>query len=260
MPDEVEGKLIVTGPDAEVTYEAIGALDAIASLRVRNREVEQISDAYFDSPDRRLFIARVALRVRNLNGRELLTLKGETRVSDGVLSREELEVEWSPEGLDEVLEALSQAGISLGDIDAARAATTAREAMRALGLEGSAARENRRVALRLARDDTVVAEVAVDAVLLTAGEHRVRHYEVECESKGSGDAAVVRSVLGDLQSKYAGLRSWHVSKLDLAQSLEILADQGRLEALLDGDRLRSDAYGTIEAVTEEHLRPGARQA
>ncbi len=255
MPDEVEGKLIVTGPDAPATYEAIGGLDAVAGLRVAHREVEQISDAYFDSPDHRLFAARLALRVRNLDGRELLTVKGETRVADGVMSRQELEVEWSPDGLDEVLETLSQSGVALDDIEAARSALTARNAMQALGLVGGAPRENRRVALTLVRDAAVVAEVAVDAVTLTAGEHRVRHYEVECESKGDGGAGVIRAVLADLQSRYDGLRPWHVSKLDLAQSLEILADEEKLEALLDGERLLPAAYEAVETVTQEMLRP-----
>ncbi len=172
-------------------YEAIAGLDAVAGLRVARREVEQITDAYFDSPDRRVFAAGLALRVRNLNGRELLTIKGETHVQDGVLTRDELEVEWSPDGLDDVLEALGQAGVSLGDIDAARTSASARQAIEALGFVASAPRENRRVALSLVRDGKVVAEVAVDAVTLTAGDQTVRHYEVECETKGDGDASII---------------------------------------------------------------------
>jgi inorganic triphosphatase YgiF len=128
MPDEVEGKLVILGPDAPSIYEALAALDAAGGYTVARREVEQLADAYFDGPERRLFAAGLALRV--LNGRELLTVKGESRVSGGVISRDELEVDWSPDGLDEVLEALSQAGVWLDGVEAAREAGSARERWR----------------------------------------------------------------------------------------------------------------------------------
>ena len=246
MADEIEGKLIITGADAESTYETIARVESVAGCRVAHREVEEIADAYFDGPSRPLFAVGLALRVRSANGRELLTVKGESRVEDGVVSREELEVEWSPEGLDEVLEVLSQAGVSLGDVDAARERASAREAIEALGLEATAPRSNRRVALTLMRDGEVVGELDVDAVTFSAGGRRVHHYEVECESKGVGDAAVIRAVLDELRSRYAGLQPWDVSKLALGEALEALSQQGDLERLLDGERLRPEAYDLIK--------------
>jgi inorganic triphosphatase YgiF len=248
MPDEVEGKLVITGPEVPAVYEAIGRLDAAGGYRVARREVEMLSDAYFDGPEQQLFVLGLALRVRSLNGRELLTMKGESRVQDGVISRDELEVAWSPEGLDEVLETLSQAGVWLVDIEAAREAPTARAAMEALGFVAGAARENRRVALTLARGDEVVAELDVDAVTMTVDGRVVRHYEVECEAKGAGDAAVVKAVLDDLRSRHEGLRPWSVSKLALGESLEALASEGRLAPLLDGERLLPEAYDAVEAI------------
>src|SRR5690606_19879886 len=119
MPDEVEGKLVITGPDAAAVYDAIAALTAIGGFRVAHRAVEEIADVYFDSPERALFAAGLALRVRSIDGRELLTVKGESRVLGGVITREELEVEWSLDGLDTVLEALNQAGVSFGNVPAA---------------------------------------------------------------------------------------------------------------------------------------------
>ena len=111
-----------------------------------------------------------------------------------------------------------------------------------------ATRENRRVALTLARGNAIVAELDIDAVTMTVEGQTVRHYEVECEVKGAGDAAVVKAVLDDLRSRHEGLRPWSVSKLALGESLEALASEGRLESLLDGERLRPEAYDAVEAV------------
>jgi inorganic triphosphatase YgiF len=188
------------------------------------------------------------LRVRSLNGRELLTVKGESRIADGVITREELEVDWSPEGLDEVLEALGQAGVSLGNVEAARECASAREAVEALGFVAGASRSNRRTALTLMREGEVVAELDVDAVTFTVLEKPVRHYEVECEAKGAVDANVLRAVLTELRARYAGLRPWSVSKLALGEALEALAEEGRFDGLLEGEHLRTDAYETIEPV------------
>jgi len=248
MSDEVEGKLVITGPDAPTVYDAVAVLDAAGGCRVAHRAVEELSDAYFDGPERQLFALGLALRVRSLNGRELLTVKGESRVQDGVITRDELEVAWSPEGLDEVLETLSQAGVWLRDVEAAREATTARAAMEALGFVGGVARDNRRIALTLARGGEAVAELDVDAVTMTVDGTVIRHYEVECEAKGGGDAGVVRAVLADLGSRHPGLRPWSVSKLALGEAVEALASEGRLAPLLDGERLRPEAYDAVEAM------------
>jgi inorganic triphosphatase YgiF len=251
MADEVEGKLIITAPDAQAVYEAIAQLDGMGGCRVARREVEDLVDAYYDGPERPLFAAGLALRVRMLNGREMLTVKGESRVSEGVVSRSELEVDWSPEGFDEVLEALSQAGVWLGDVEAARERASAPEAMEALGFVAGAPRSGRRVALSLMRNGDVVAELDVDVVTFTVAGRPVRHYEVECEAKGAGDAAVLRAVLDDLHSRYEGLRGWSVSKLALGEALEELARAGGLEALLDGERLRTEAYDAVERLVDE---------
>jgi inorganic triphosphatase YgiF len=253
MADEVEGKLIITGAEAEAVYDAIAALDAVGGYRVTRRAVELLSDAYFDGPERPLFVAGLALRVRSLNGRDLLTIKGESRVQEGVISREELEVDWSPEGLDEVLEALYQAGVSLGNVEAAREAATARDAIEALGFVTIAPRSNRRVALTLARADETVGELDVDAVTLTVEGVVVRHYEVECEAKGAGDATVVPAVLEDIRSRHQSLRAWSISKLALGQALEVLAQEGRLGPLLDAGRPRPEAYEAIERLAQDAL-------
>jgi inorganic triphosphatase YgiF len=233
MPDEVEGKLVIMGPDAPAVYEAIAGLAAIGSFRVAHRAVEAISDIYFDSPERALFVAGVALRVRTLDGRELLTVKGEARVHEGVISRQET---------------LNQAGVSLGNVAAAREASSARQAMEALGLVAGSSRSNRRSALTLVRESTVAGELDVDAVALTVDGTLVRHFEVECEAGPGGDTGVVRDVLADLTSRYPGLRRWSISKLALGEALEALCAAGRLSPLLEGEGLRATGYDEIEAL------------
>jgi hypothetical protein len=252
MPDEVEGKLVLTSPDRAMMIEAIAALGAIGGYVVVGRTQHALSDAYFDTPARELATARLALRVRGEDGRDRLTVKGEGRIDAGVISRFELEREWSREALDEVLEALRDGGVSLeaSRLDVASGATAA---LQSLGLRPTSPRTNLRTALALAdASGTIVAELDVDRVSFTAGATAVKHYELECEAHGDHGSDVIRAVLADLRSRFEGLRPVAYSKLDLAEHLERLEAEGRLALMLEEDSgLKPGAPGSCGTLTPE---------
>jgi inorganic triphosphatase YgiF len=251
MPDEVEGKLILTSPDRAATIEAIAALDAIGGYTVARRSEHALSDAYFDTPSRDLQAVRLALRVRGDDGRDRLTVKGEGRIEAGVVSRYELERDWSPEALDEVLAVLRDGGVN---VDTSRLDTRggAMNALQSLGFQPTSPRTNRRTALALASTSgEVLAELDVDRVTFKAGDRSVHHYEVECEAHGDHGNALIRAVLADLRARFEGLHPVSYSKLDLAEHVERLAAERRLVPMLYKDALTAEAYAEIQAV----LRP-----
>ncbi len=55
-------------------------------------------------------------------------------------------------------------------------------------------------------------------------------------------------VLDDLKARYPDMRPWNISKLDMGQALEALAHAGKLDALVEGERLLLPAYEAIEAL------------
>jgi inorganic triphosphatase YgiF len=245
MADEVEAKLLVLGEDREATVDAIAALDTVAGLIVVWRREHALTDAYFETPDHGLAAHGVALRVRSQDGEELLTVKGDARVQDGVISRFELEVAWSTDGLDRVLSVLRDAGVALtGNADQSQDAMSA---MASLGLVAASPRTNRRTALGLAAlNGEHVAELDIDRVVFSAGGHRVRHFEVECEARAGAGPELLRAVAEDLCGRFDGLRPISYSKLELGQLLDAWAAEGALASWLDGDQLTGPAYDEIE--------------
>jgi hypothetical protein len=90
-----------------------------------------------------LAAARVAFRVRELDGQPLLTLKS-APVRTGLASeRLELEAPWSPEALEAVLEELRRRGVDL-PAPAGAGSGELRADLAALGLQPTQRRENTR--------------------------------------------------------------------------------------------------------------------
>ena len=248
MPDEVEGKLVLTSPNRREDIEAIAVLAAVGGFTVARRSEHSLSDAYFDIPERDLAGAKLALRIRGEDGRDRLTLKGDASIDSGVVSRSELE--WSPEALESVIEAIRRGGLKLdtSHLDSTHGAAAALES---LDLHPTAPRTNQRTVLELAgASGGVVAELDVDRVVFTAGPTKVRHYEVECEAHGGHGGDAIRTILADLAARFEGLRAVTYSNLALAEHLERLEAEGRLRAILDGDGLRPEEYGEIETALE----------
>ncbi len=87
MADEIELKLSVPA-GAFPKVRAHAAIAAAARGRLRTRRIES---TYYDTPDRELAAAGVALRVRHVGARWLQTVKGEGNVVAGVHRRAEYE-------------------------------------------------------------------------------------------------------------------------------------------------------------------------
>lgn len=85
---EVEAKYIISAGDMEV----VAALRQLGPYTLHAEpEPERQQNRYFDTPDRRLAQARYGLRLRDVGGRMLVTLKGPAEVVHGLHRRAEYE-------------------------------------------------------------------------------------------------------------------------------------------------------------------------
>jgi hypothetical protein len=237
-PREVEGVLLVRADDQEAAARRVAALEAVDRFDLRPRPVERIRDTYLDTGDGTLAAARVAFRVRELDGRPLLTLKSAPVRTGLAAERRELEAPWSAEALRAVLAELRRGGVQLPDPPAGAGAGDPLAGLAALGLGPTQRRQTTRTprdVLERGRPDVgPVAELTVDdvAFLLPAGTARL--LEVEVEAKGAGGLAVVEALLGALAAgRPDDLRPWPYGKLGTGRAVERLLAAGRLEGLLD---------------------------
>ena len=245
---EVEGVLLVRAGDQDAAGERVAALEAVDRFGLRARPAQRIRDVYLDTGDGALAGARVAFRVRELDGRPLLTLKADPVRSGLAAQRLELEAPWSAEALQTVLEELRRRGIELPIPPETAGAGEPLADLAGLGLRPTQIRETTRTPRDVVeRDGGPVAELTVDDVVYQLPAGRARLLEVEVEAKGPGGMDTVQTVLGALAEAFPDdLRPWPYGKLATGRAVERLLASGRLEGLLDRDgRVRPAAHDLL---------------
>ncbi len=245
QPREVEGVLLIRAADQDAASERVAALEAVDRFELRARPAQRIRDVYLDTGDGALAGARVAFRVRELDGRPLLTLKADPVRSGLAAQRLELEAPWSAQALQMVLEELRRRGIELPTPPETAGAGEPLADLAGLGLRPTQIRETTRTPRDVVeRDGGPVAELTVDDVAYQLPAGKARLLEVEVEAKGPGGMETVQTVLGALAAAFPDdLRPWPYGKLATGRAVEQLLAEGRLEGMLDADgRIRPAAH------------------
>jgi hypothetical protein len=272
-PREVEGVLVVCADDPEAVARRLAGLAAVDRFDLVARATQRHRDTSLDTADGDLGAARVTLRLRELDGLALLTLKADAVRSGLAAERLELEAPWSGAILQAVLAELRRRGIPGADPDVGprtgRVADDVREgsklstggplaALARLGFHPTQVRETTRtprdVVDRARPEAGVVAELVVDDVGYRVPAGDVRLLEVEVEAKGPGGLATVEALLAALAGAFPGeLRPWPHGKLATGRAAERLLAAGRLEGLLDpAGRLRPAAYDPLAEILAEN--------
>lgn len=249
--NEVESALVVIMESSEV-LRSLEGLNEIAGHPLAAAQLERIHDRYVDTTDGKLEEQRIALRVRELDGREFVTLKGPSLAGSwGVESRLEFERDWSEEAWLEIRGELERRGIEIAGPSTGRA--NALETLEAAELETVQDREvERRARNVMARSGgrTRIAELALDTVTYHFTGRDVRHYEVEIEAKARrGDEAVAAIKAALIDQYWPRLRPWRHGKLPTGKAVRALIDAGRVDEVVANDgALRPQAY---DAIAEE---------
>ena len=184
---EIEAKYAITGPLEPVDLEALD----LAPYSLRAGAVREQHDVILDTAERAITGSRHGLRLRQVEGNVLATLKGGGQVADGIHEREELEVAL-PAGLSDKLYDPAQWPSPIGE--------------RVQSLIGSAPLmplfqiEVRRQTWNVEREGTVIGELALDRGVIKANGRSEVINELEVEIKGEGKRA-------DLEQLGAQLRA-----------------------------------------------------
>jgi inorganic triphosphatase YgiF len=251
QPREVEGVLLVRADDQEAAGRRVAALEAVDRFDLRPRPPQRIRDVYVDTGDGALGAARVAFRVRELDGRPLLTLKSAPVRTGLAAERLELEAPWSAEALQAALDELSRQGVELPAPSPGAGAREPLAELAGLGLRPTQRRETTRtprdVLDRESPGAGPVAELTVDDVTFLLPAGRARLLEVEVEAKGPGGIETVQALLGALAAALPDdLRPWPYGKLGTGRAVERLLAAGELDGLLDPDgRVRPAAHDRL---------------
>jgi len=197
--DEVEQALLIRGDDPAATADEIAAVKKIGNLYFKVQPDQVITDTYLNTENRDL--KGSSLRVREVNDKTLITIKGKNKNAglDKPASRTELEVEWPWE------EVSPWDVADLFNMDIVQNRTT-----------------NRRVRnVSFGSKGKLVAELAIDEVCYNfSDDYKVRFFEVEVAGRGNNTA--VPFVVESLKDEFpALLKKWNNSKLSTGSLLNI---------------------------------------
>ena len=251
IPTEVEATLAVVAGDPEGIFESIAAWPAIAGHTLSAATVLILHDRYFDTESGALAGARFALRIRETEGARLLALKGKSRRLDGGgITRLELEGPCSAETLAAIHRTLARHGVHLpapaapavdGDVDAA---------LRRMGLDVIQDRQTRRLLRRLhgGGGEAPLGELVLDRVDYRVGGRRLRHWEIEIESRSPAlDLAACIHVLREHDPR--ALRPWDYSKVATGRALQKLCGSAPDPTWFAApDRLSPAGYEALETI------------
>ena len=255
---EMEASLLVSGHDPEGFIAQMAGLGELADYALTPCRQVRIHDRYLDTPEGVLLSRLLSLRLREVDDKPKITLKGDTPQSGAALKvRSELEVDWSQAGLEAVLAELERQGVSL-DPPSWQPDAEPLAALLACGLRVIQDRATRRRILDAHRPGMAdpVAEIALDAVAFHLRSCLVRHFEVEVEAKGSGTPEDVQALVKELMARFPDrLGLWSIAKLTLGVLLERLEEGGHLGQMVRDGRLLPEAYAGIMAAARRQGLP-----
>ncbi len=227
----------------------ISQLSAIVELLLVAPEKLLLRDTYFDTADRQLSAAQLALRLREIGGRCLIGLKGpEEDAADG-MRRMEHEALWTPMALTKVLQLIADYGIPINEPQGAGFTQNPARVIESLGLEPIQVRDTERLCRDLvdpAEPSVAIAELAVDTVRYHLPGRQIAHHEVETELKAAKDAAILSTVGRELQGTWGELTPWIYSKYATGWAAARLLEMGILtDHVAASGYLRPAAYDLI---------------
>lgn len=262
---ETESTLLICSENPEDISRRVTELETLAGFYLLPRCSVSIHDLYFDTTDRALQTIRASLRLRTVNSRILITLKGAPLpTASASVTRHEFEDHWSNQALTTIVDAcncmLAHTAIK-GPRDAMNnQASKPADFLQDIGLQviqdRRTYRQLRGIAPTPHATSLVLAELAVDHVVYYIDGLEIHHHEVEIEEKHMNSTVVVDRISAALDEEFkCNLRQWDHSKLQMGEIIRTFVAKGDLKRLIDANNhLTSGAYAIIDRRLSLHHR------
>ena len=253
-PKEIEATLIITSENPQDVADKIAELDSIGDYSLLSQPTQDIRDVYFDTQGRDLQTRKFALRIRKVEEKCLLTLKGPSKSINGCTGVERLEIEgeWSKDIWNKVLSNLQDLNVKLDQSALAFGDADPIEIMKNLFLcivqDRRTHRRVRNVVLKGSKNNSPLAEMAIDDVVYHFPGIDVQLHQIEIETKDEIAYVALDAVVKELlDSFHAEIRTWNYGKLPTGKAIEELLMKFEVDELVnnDGD-LRSATYDKLE--------------
>jgi len=247
---EFEVKLIVASQRPAEIAQSLKDLTNLGNFLLTNRRNLEIQDVYFDTSAADLRKNQLALRVRLVGNKKLLTLKGKSDIADwGGIKRLEFEKAWSLTALQNVLKIIPDFKYDPNSLHSSFLSENPVKTFANLGFkivqDRITQREMRDVIMQ--KHHELLAEFVVDEVHFRTTAGKVIHYEVEIEALAEKYIEHVHNLLKELQTRYPNdLRIWLYSKLETGEVIYQQANDLRKNSFITKSNFISkDGYKKI---------------
>jgi hypothetical protein len=247
---EFEVKLIVTSQQPRKIANSLRKLTRLGDYRLTNRKLIKIQDIYFDTGTDRLRKSQLALRVRLMENKKLLTMKGKAAFADwGGIKRLEIEETWSVALLQKVLEKIPNFNFNANDLSDLFLPDNPVKTLMKLNFKVI----QDRITHRELKDVMMpghcqsVADFVLDEVRFQTTAGKVIHYEVEIEALAEKSVEHVHIILKELQNRYPDdLLIWLYSKLETGEIIAQYTNDLQKNSFITEDGfIRKNGYKMI---------------
>jgi hypothetical protein len=250
---EIEATLAICSSAPEPIANELACLRAVGRYQLMPRPELAILDVYLDLADHTLRSRGFGLRVRRIDDLQLITLKGRPEeVAGGGRRREEIDLTWSEDSLNSIVERLAKAGLALVLPEEVCEWNDPLTVLSQIGFIAEHKRNTRRRPRDVTSDrisTSVIAELVVDSVSFQFQCGDVRHHEIEIETKGDGGVVAMQHISEELLAGWPdALRVWDHGKRSTGKAVEaLIAERGTMGLISATGDLVPEAYDLISS-------------
>lgn len=265
MITESEISLIIYSNNIQIILDKIKDMQNINNFKLEYSTDERIIDTYFDNTSDSLHKKKFALRIRNKNCVDFITLKGPPKYESHSISRSENEYKWSEEAFSKITKQLKEIteidGKEIGKCFDKNPIKT----LQRLGFREIHTRINNRKIINITKTNDVkndiISEMDIDNVSFPLKSNsklfNVSVINIEIEKKGkTSQDETIKIITNYLKQEFGTdrVREWKYGKLALGKGIEKLYKENALKKYINSNGyLKCDVLDKIKEFVDKDI-------